>query len=169
VRVPGNGDPVEVKRVEEREQVALVVHLAVRVAVLAQAVTAKVERDYAYAVQQRDDAPPITEAACQARAGGRRVGLFLCLCGQVLPVGSSGARTAGTRARPPRARIPHALAVARDWVAMLAGEPRLPGGGQVLDPGWLGIGRTPRRMPRIGDHAVESPATQLVNLRKTSQ
>jgi hypothetical protein len=33
--VPGNGDPVEVKRVEEREQVALVVHVAVRVAVLA--------------------------------------------------------------------------------------------------------------------------------------
>jgi hypothetical protein len=24
-----------------------------------------------------------------------------------------------------------------------------------------------RRLPRIGDHAVESPATQLVNLRKT--
>jgi hypothetical protein len=41
VRVPGNGDLVEVKRVEEREQVALIVHVAVRVAVLAQAVTAK--------------------------------------------------------------------------------------------------------------------------------
>jgi hypothetical protein len=41
VRVPGNGDLVEVKRVEEREQVALTVHVAVRVAVLAQAVTAK--------------------------------------------------------------------------------------------------------------------------------
>lgn len=64
-RVPGDGDPVEVKGVEEREQVALVVHVAVRVAVLAQAVTAKVERDYAYAVQQRDDAAPVTEVACQ--------------------------------------------------------------------------------------------------------
>jgi hypothetical protein len=41
VRVPGNGDLVEVKRVEEREQVALTVHVAVRVAVLAQALTAK--------------------------------------------------------------------------------------------------------------------------------
>jgi hypothetical protein len=94
------------------------------------------------------------------------VGLFRCLCGQAF----RGTECSADSRHPPPAsgaRMAHALAVAPDWVALLADEHGLPGCEQVLDPSWLGIGRTPRRLPRIGDHGVESPATQLVNLRKT--
>jgi hypothetical protein len=74
------------------------------------------------------------------------VGLFRCLCGQAFRGIECSADSRHPRPAP-GARMPHALAVAPDWVALLAYEHGLPGGEQVLDPSWLGIGRTPAACP----------------------
>ena len=58
--------PVELEPIEEPEQVALVVGVAVRVAVLAQAVTSKVECDYANAGEQGDNPQPVAEVTRQS-------------------------------------------------------------------------------------------------------
>ena len=56
---------VELEPIQQPEQIALVVRVAVRVAVLAEAVTAKVERDHANAPEQRENPQPVAEVTRQ--------------------------------------------------------------------------------------------------------
>jgi hypothetical protein len=100
------------------------------------------------------------------RAGGRR-GAFSVVCvGK--PFRGIECSADSRHPRPaPGARMPHALAVAPDLAALLAdgawpSRRRAGYGPQLVENR-----QDARCLPRIGDHAVESPATQLVNLRKT--
>jgi hypothetical protein len=56
---------VEPERLEQGEQVALVVGESIGVAMLAEAVTPEVERDHAQIVEERDDAQPVALVAGQ--------------------------------------------------------------------------------------------------------
>jgi hypothetical protein len=62
----GDRHAVEPKAVEQREEVGLVVLVAVRVPVRAQAVPAQVERDDTKAVEERPDATPVAEVTREA-------------------------------------------------------------------------------------------------------
>jgi hypothetical protein len=64
--VAGDDDAVEAERVEQREEIPLVIGVAVRVAMRTEAVPAEVERDDTQIAQQRDDAKPVGRVAGQA-------------------------------------------------------------------------------------------------------
>src|SRR5829696_7581539 len=62
-RVAGDGDTLELERVEQRHEVSLVVGVAVAVAVVTEAVASQVGRDDAEACKQRHDSQPVAEVA----------------------------------------------------------------------------------------------------------
>ena len=61
----GDGDALEPELVEERQEIAFVVGVAVAVAVLAETVPPQVERDDTDAGEERNDAQPVPEMARQ--------------------------------------------------------------------------------------------------------
>jgi hypothetical protein len=56
---------VQLEPIEQPNEVALVIGVAVRVGVPAEAVSSKVERNHANACEQRDDAQPVAEMTGQ--------------------------------------------------------------------------------------------------------
>jgi hypothetical protein len=65
-RVAGDRDMLEPELIEHRQEIAFVVRVSVRIAVLAEPVTAEVERDHAQAGEQRYHAKPVRGVAGQA-------------------------------------------------------------------------------------------------------